>query len=148
MTLVGIRAEESKTRSKRNEIGTSKRKYEDDYQMAGLGPMPQKTEGQSILRERAGGMGLYRKFYYAGITFIEVPTGVNGSTYIPAGECYFVAEADDDSFVTYYGPANRFGLVNTIAMPQYMWQFPDPRGTEITLEAEMNMLNVLKLKGL
>lgn len=28
MTLVGIRAEESKTRSKRNEIGTSKRKYD------------------------------------------------------------------------------------------------------------------------
>lgn len=28
VTLVGIRAEESKTRSKRNEIGTSKRKYD------------------------------------------------------------------------------------------------------------------------
>lgn len=102
------------------------------------------TEGQSILRDRAGGMGLYRTFYFAGINFVEVSTGVNGSAYIPSGEAYFVAKTDDDSFVTYYGPANRFGLVNTIAMPQYMWQFPDPRGTEITLEAEVNMLNVLK----
>jgi Phage major capsid protein E len=102
------------------------------------------TEGQSILRNRAGGAGLYRKFYFAGINFIEVATGVNGSSYIPSGEAYFVAETDDDSFVSYFGPANRFGLVNTIAMPQYMWQFQDMRGTEITLEAEMNMLNVLR----
>lgn len=102
------------------------------------------TEGQSILRNRAGGMALYRKFYFAGIEFIEVGTGVNGATYIPSGEAYFVAETDDDSFVTYFGPANRFGLVNTIAMPQYMWQFTDPRGTQITIEAEMNMLNLLK----
>lgn len=102
------------------------------------------TEGQSILRNRAGGMGLYRRFTFANINFVEVPTVLAGTALVPAGEAYFVAETDDDSFVTFYGPANRFGLVNTIAMPQYMWQFRDPRGTEITLEAEMNMLNLLK----
>lgn len=102
------------------------------------------TENQSILRDRAGGMGLYRKFYFAGINFVEVATGVNGSPYIPSGEAYFVAQTDDDSFVTYFGPANRFGLVNTVAMPAYLWQFPDPRGTEITIESEVNMLSVLR----
>ena len=100
------------------------------------------SEGQSILRNRAGGMGLYRKFTFA--NFIEVPTVLAGNTLIPSGDAYFVADAEDDSFVTYYSPANRFGLVNTIAMPQYMWQFREPRGTEITLEAELNMLNVLR----
>lgn len=102
------------------------------------------TEGQSILRNRAGGMGLYRRFSFAGINFVEVRTVLAGTTLIPTGEAYFVAETDDESFTTFYGPANRFGLVNTIAMPQYMWQFRDPRGTEITIESEMNMLNALK----
>lgn len=102
------------------------------------------TEGQSILRNRAGGMGLYRRFTFANVNFVEVPTVLAGTALIPSGDAYFVAETDDDSFVTFYGPANRFGLVNTIAMPQYMWQFRDPRGTEITIEAELNMLNCLK----
>ena len=102
------------------------------------------TEGQSILRNRAGGMGLYRRFTFANVNFVEVPTVLAGTALIPSGDAYFVAETDDDSFVTFYGPANRFGLVNTIAMPQYMWQFRDPRGTEITIESEMNMLNLLK----
>jgi hypothetical protein len=102
------------------------------------------TEGQSILRNRAGGMGLYRRFTFANINFVEVPTVLAGQALIPAGDCYFVAESDDDSFVTVYGPANRFGLVNTIAQPMYLWQFKDPRGTEITLESEVNMLSLLK----
>lgn len=102
------------------------------------------TEGQSILRNRAGGMGLYRRFSFAGINFVEVRTVLAGTTLIPTGEAYFVAETDDESFATFYGPPNRFGLVNTVAMPQYMWQFRDPRGTEITIESEMNMLNALK----
>jgi hypothetical protein len=102
------------------------------------------SEGQSILRNRAGGMGLYRRFSFSNINFVEVPTVLAGNTLIPSGDAYFVAEADDDSFVTYYGPANRFGLVNTIAMPQYLFQYRDPRGVEITLEAELNQLNVLR----
>jgi hypothetical protein len=102
------------------------------------------TEGQSILRNRAGGMGLYRRFTFANINFVEVPTVLAGQALIPAGDAYFVAESDDDSFVTVYGPANRFGLVNTIAQPMYLWQFRDPRGTEITLESEVNMLSLLK----
>jgi hypothetical protein len=102
----------------------------------------------NITQQRAGGMGLYRKLSFGNINFIEVPTVLAGQALVPAGDCYFVAESDDDSFVTYYGPANRFGLVNTMAMPSYLWQFRDPRGTEITLEAEMNMLSCLRRPNL
>ena len=102
------------------------------------------TEGQSIQRNRAGGMGLYRRFSFANINFIEVPTVLAGTSLIPTGEAYFVAETDEDAFVTYYSPANRFGLVNTVAMQEYLWQFRDPRGTEITIEAESSFLNVLR----
>jgi hypothetical protein len=108
----------------------------------------QATEGQSILRSRAGGMGLNRKFHYAGIDFVEVSQGVNGTTYIPSGEAYFVANADDESFVTYFGPANIFGFVNTVAQPMYMFQHRDPKGKEITLESQSNMLSVLRRPNL
>lgn len=48
MTLVGIRAEESKTRSKRNEIGTSKRKYDISFD--------QFDEHAESLQKKADGM--------------------------------------------------------------------------------------------
>jgi hypothetical protein len=93
-------------------------------------------------------MGLYRRFTYANINFIEVPTVLAGTALVPTGDAYFVAESDDGAFTRFNGPANRFGLVNTIAMPAYLWQFRDPRGTEITLEAECNFLHVLKRPNL
>lgn len=102
------------------------------------------TEGQQIQRNRAGGSGLYRKFSYAGIDFIEVPTIIAGEALVTSGDCIFVAQDDTGSFTTYHSPANRFGYTNTTAVDSYLWTFNDPRGTEITIEAEMNFLNVLR----
>lgn len=102
------------------------------------------TDGQQILRNRAGGAGLYRRFSFGGIDFIEVPTVLAGETLVPSGDCIFVAQDDADSFVTYYSPANRFGYVNTVAENGYLWTFDDPRMTEITVEGELNMLNFLR----
>lgn len=99
---------------------------------------------QQISRDRAGGMGLYRRFVFSNIEFIEVTQSVDGSPLVPTDEAIFVAEDGDGSFVTYYGPANRFGYTNTIASQMYMWTFEDARKTEITIEAEMNMINLLK----
>jgi len=105
------------------------------------------TEGQSILRNRAGGMGLYRTFSFAGIDFVEVGTSYKGQDFVTSGDCVFVAQDDMGSFVTYYSPAARFGYVNTVAERGYVWTFEDPRMTEITIEAEMSMLNVLRQPG-
>ena len=98
----------------------------------------------NITQERAGGNSLLRTLSFGGVTFIEIPHVLSGETLVPSGDCIFVAEDDGDSFATYYSPANRFGYVGTIAENTYMWTFEDPRQTEITIEAEMNMLNVLR----
>ncbi len=98
----------------------------------------------NITQERAGGNALLRTLSFGGINFVEVPHIIAGEALVPSGDCIFVAEDDDQSFVTYYSPANRFGYTNTIAENVYMWTFEDPRQTEITIEAEMNMLNVLR----
>lgn len=97
----------------------------------------------NITQERAGGMGLYRKLSFGNIQFIEVPTVLAGTALVTSGDCVFVAEGTD-AFTTFYSPANRFGHVGTMGQMEYMWTFADPRQTEITIEAEMNMLNVLR----
>ena len=98
----------------------------------------------NITQDRAGGMSLYRTVSFGGIEFIEVPTVIAGEALVPAGDCIFVAQEDTGSFVTYFSPAERFGYVGTVAERNYLWTFDDQRGTEITIEAEMNMLNVLR----
>lgn len=102
------------------------------------------TEGQQILRNRAGGMGLYRRFSFAGIDFIEVSQSYGGDAFVTAKDCVFVAQDDMGAFTTFYSPAARFGYVNTVAERSYAWVWEDQRMTEITIEAEASFLNVLK----
>ncbi len=99
---------------------------------------------QQISRDRAGGMQLYRRFVFSNIEFIEVPQIIDGTALVDTNTAVFVAEDGDGSFVTYYSPAARFGYVNTTAESMYAWTFEDPRLTEITIEAEVNFLNVLR----
>lgn len=102
------------------------------------------TEGQLIQRNRAGGNGLYREFQYGGIRFIEVRTVLAGTRLVPANECIFVPLGTSDTFVTYYGPANRFEYVNTLAERRYMWSTRDAKGERIDIDSESNFLNMVK----
>lgn len=97
----------------------------------------------NITQERAGGAGLYRRFNFGNINFVEVPTVLAGTALVTAGDVIFVAEGTD-SCVTFYGPANRFGHVGTLGQMEYMWTFAAPTLTEISIEAEMNQLSVLR----
>lgn len=103
---------------------------------------------QQITRDRAGGMALRRRFVFSNIEFIEVLDTVEGVQLVNDGDAYFVANDGEGSFRTYYGPAMRFGYVNTQAASGYMWEYDNGRGTEITIEAEMNMINILRRPGL
>lgn len=102
---------------------------------------------QQISRDRAGGMGLYRRFVFSNIEFIEVTQSVNGTALVDTDKAVFIADDGDDAFVTYFGPPNRFGYVNTTAERSYLWTFDDPRGTQVTIEAEMNFVNIMKRPG-
>lgn len=104
--------------------------------------------GANIQRERAqngaGALQLYRTFNFGGIKFIEVPTVLAGTTLITAKDCIFVAEGTTDGFVSFYGPARRFGYIGTRAEIEYAWTQRTQDLKEIKIEAECNMLHTLK----
>lgn len=107
------------------------------------------TEGQMIQRNRAGGNnGLYREFSYGGIRFIEVRTVLAGQRLIPVGEVVFVPTGTTDTFVSYFGPANRMDFVNTVAERGYMWAFRDPKGQGIDIDGEFNVTSIVRRPAL
>lgn len=99
---------------------------------------------QEPLRNRAGGSGLYREFVYMGVRFIEVRTILAGQRLIPAGEVVFVPTGTTDTFVTYFGPANRFEYTNTIAERRYLFTTRDAKGERIDIDSEANFVNICR----
>lgn len=103
------------------------------------------TEGQMIQRNRAGGTnGLYREFSYGGIRFIEVRTVLAGQRLVPAGEAIFVPTGTTDTFVSYFGPANRLDFVGTVAERSYLWTYRQPKGTGIDIDGEFNVTHICR----
>lgn len=101
------------------------------------------TSTQEPLRSRLGGdMALHREFTFGGTRFVEMRDSYNGQRLIPAQKAYMIAQGTD-MFKTYFSPANRFGLVNTLGEQVYMFEMPDARGTKIEIESESNFVNAL-----
>jgi hypothetical protein len=101
------------------------------------------TSTQEPLRSRLGS-GLYRRFQYGGVEFIEYRGAFNGTALIPAGDAYFIPAGTMDTFVSYYGPANKFENVNTVAEEMYAWTFRDQKGSKIEVETESNFLHMVR----
>lgn len=98
---------------------------------------------QEPLRKRVGGnMTLHREFEHAGVRFIEMRDSYNGTALIPTGKAYMLPRGSD-MFKTYFSPANRFGLVNTLGEQVYMFENADIKGTKIEIESESNFVNAL-----
>jgi hypothetical protein len=91
---------------------------------------------------RSSATAMHREFFYGSVRFIEMRDQYNGTPLIPAGDAYFVPTGTE-FFRTYFSPANRFGLVNTIGEQVYMFEQVAPNGTAYTIETESNFVNAL-----
>jgi hypothetical protein len=101
---------------------------------------------QEPLRQRLAngfGMAMHREFDFAGTRFIEMRDTYAGNRLIPAQKAYMVPTGTAQAFKTYFGPANRFGLVNTLGEQVYMFESSDTKGTKIEIESESNFVNAL-----
>lgn len=98
---------------------------------------------QEPLRQRVGGaLTMHREFTHGGLRFVEMRDSYAGQRLIPAGMAYAVPTGSD-AFKTYFSPANRFGLVNTLGEQLYMFENADAKGTKIEIETESNFVNAL-----
>lgn len=104
---------------------------------------------QDPLRQRLGGGSLYRTFSHCGIDFIEYRGSykdASGTTQkiIPANEVYFVPMGTDDTFITYFGPANKRSLVNTLGEEAYMFITDDGKDENLLIQTETNPLCLVR----
>lgn len=111
------------------------------------------TSTEEPLRNRlsAGGGNssavLQRRFRFGGVELIEMRdsypfNGVN-TRLIPAGDCVFVP-VGTDAFKTYFSPANKFGLLNTLGEKVYVFEYPSLEQDKIVLQSESNFVNVVR----
>lgn len=91
---------------------------------------------------RSTATAMHREFTYGSVRFIEMRDQYNGVPLIPTSDCYFIPTGTE-FFRTYFSPANRFGLVNTIGEQVYMFETMAPNGTQYTIETESNFVNAL-----
>lgn len=104
------------------------------------------TSTQEPMRRRLSAdgtaVGMRRTFEFMGVTFIEMRDNYAGQTLIPVSDAYFLPTGTE-FFKTYFSPANRFGLVNTLGEQVYVFENMAPNGTAYTIETETNFVNAM-----
>lgn len=94
------------------------------------------------LSEGGSPMQVGRSFYFGGINFKEIRDSYNGTSIVTASEGVAVPMGSG-RFVTYFGGAERFGLVNTRGERMYAFETSEPNGTKHTIETESNSISAL-----
>lgn len=91
--------------------------------------------------------GKWRTFVHGDVTYIRYKGDYNGQRLIPANEAYFLPQGTADMFISYYSPANKLDLVNTLGEEAYMFTYRDPKGNKIEVESEHNALHLIRRPG-
>jgi hypothetical protein len=100
---------------------------------------------QEPLRNRLASspFAIQREFQYGSVKFIEMRDTYAGTPLITANEAFMVPMGTQNCFKTYFSPAHRFDLVNTLGERMYMFESTDGKGTKIEIETESNFVNAL-----
>lgn len=102
--------------------------------------------GQDPIRGRLASGGSVmpngREFFFGGVTFREIRDSYNGTSIVTSAEGVAVP-VGSDMFRTYFAPAERFGLVNTLGEKMYAFETAAANGTKIEIETESNHISAL-----
>jgi len=103
-------------------------------------------QGLDPMRSRlaAGGSAVPngRQFRYGGLLFQEIRDSYNGTALCTTNEGVAVPQGTE-TFKTYFGSAERFGLVNTLGEKLYAFEQANTDNTQITIETESNHISAL-----
>ena len=93
--------------------------------------------------------GNWSQFRHGDITLIRYngkfkdASGVSQAL-IPDGDAYYLPLDTSDTFKTYFSPANKFDLANTLGESGYLFVYEDGKGSKIEIESEMNTLSLMR----
>ncbi|MFZ1427179.1 MAG: major capsid protein [Geminicoccaceae bacterium] len=98
------------------------------------------AQNAAQLRERTA----RRSLFYGGITFEEYRGKVGSIQYIPDDKAHFFPLGVPGLFLTRFAPADYEETVNTLGLPRYAKQAPDPdgMGRKRVLEVQSNPINL------
>lgn len=89
--------------------------------------------------------GNYDQITFGGIRYIRyLGFRPDGTQMIPSGEAYIIPTGTTDTFLSLFGPAERFDTINTLGERQYVWSQRSEDNTSIKFWSEMNMLNLVR----
>jgi hypothetical protein len=89
--------------------------------------------------------GKYDEIVFGGVRYVRyLAFKPNGTPMIPAGEAYILPTGTTDTFVTYFGPAERFDTINTLGEEAYMWTQRSEDNTQIKISSESNFAQLLR----
>lgn len=89
--------------------------------------------------------GQYDEITFSGVRFIRyLAYKPDGTAMIPAGEAYILPLGTDDTFVSYFGPAERFDTINTLGEEAYMWTQRSEDNTQIKVSSETNFVHLIR----
>lgn len=81
-------------------------------------------------------------FNFGGITFENYRGAfANGDNFIADNKAHIFPVGTPGLFRTIYAPADYIETVNTVGLPRYARQYPNPNGKRIETEVQMNALN-------
>lgn len=89
--------------------------------------------------------GKYDEITFGGIRYIRyLGYRPDGTVMIPAGDAYILPLGTEDTFLTYFGPAERFDTINTLGEEAYMWTQRAEDNTQIKVSSESNFVNLIR----
>lgn len=89
--------------------------------------------------------GNYDQITFGGIRYIRyLGFRPDGTQMIPSGDAYIIPTGTMDTFLSLFGPAERFDTINTLGERQYVWSQRSEDNTSIKFWSEMNMLNLVR----
>lgn len=91
-------------------------------------------------QSRLMGTNIRNGFTVGGVTFEEYRGAVNGVRFIAANEAYAFPEGTNDTFVTYFAPADFNETVNTMGQAFYAKQWEKEGGRGVVLHTQCNSL--------
>lgn len=92
--------------------------------------------------------GRYSVFVHGDVTLYRYVGGYTDSNgnfnkFIPEGEAYYLPVGTQGTFKTYFSPADKWDLVNTVGEEAYVFTYEDPKGTATYIESEHNAIHLV-----